>query len=240
MANLISKLDYVQLRNESHVEFHETVNRLFITYPPSELGLATLYEIYKPQFDAEVSVLDLIRKSDYTEDIYEQDHLRDHIFRGLTDAVKSALNHFDEAKKNAAHKINRVIENYGNIAVKTLDQETAAIDDLLREFADGNYPALLQTLSLGDWIDQLGTENERFKTLMMARYGESAQRPTTRMKAARLEVDKAFRAITSQIEALALVHGSAAYEPFVKEINAVIERYKHLLAQKNGRKSIKK
>jgi hypothetical protein len=238
MTNLIIKLDYAHLRNESHVEFHETVNNLFITYPPSELGFTTQYEIYKPLFDTEITVLDVIRKSGYTEDIGEQDHRRDHIFRGFADAVKSTLNHFDEAKKDAAHKISIVVENYGNIAVKALDQETAAIDDLLRELASGNYPALIEILAFSDWLTQLNIENERFKELMMTRYGELAQRPSTRMKSARSEVDKAFRALTTQIEALALVNGSAAYAPFVRELNIIIERYKHIMAQEKGRKPV--
>jgi hypothetical protein len=48
-------------------------------------------------------------------------------------------------------------------------------------------------------------------------------------------VDKAWRAIVDRIEALALVNGVADYEAFVRELTAILERYKNLLAQHQGR-----
>jgi hypothetical protein len=233
MKNII-RFDYHSLRNETHVEYHETCGGLIVKYNPDTLGIRPQYNYYKPLFDSEVSVLDIIRKSEYTGDIDEQDYRRDHLFRGFSDAVKSALNHFDPAKKEAALKLNALLEHYGNIAAKALDQETAAIDDLLRELNTGNYPACLQILSLTDWVTQLGIENEAFKLLMAARYGETAQRPATRMRATRIEVDKSFRAILNQLDAIVLVNGITDYEAFINELNAVSERYRNILAQEKG------
>jgi hypothetical protein len=234
MKNLFIRFIYTELRNETHVEYNETFDSILINHNPQTLGVKPLYDAYKPLLDTEVAALDIIRKSGYTSEIDEQDSRRDSIFRGFTDAVKSALNHFNAAKKEAAHKIAIVLEHYGNIAAKTLDQETAAIDDLLRELNDNHSQDIL-LLALADWLSQLNIENETFKTLMMARYSETAQRPTTRMKQARTDVDKAFRAILNQIEALALVNGATAYTAFINELNAVSERYKNQLAQHAGR-----
>jgi capsule polysaccharide export protein KpsE/RkpR len=89
---------------------------------------------------------------------------------------------------------------------------------------------------LNDWLTQLDTENQKFKALMSERYTEASQRLATRMKAARAETDKALRTIFGQIEALALVNGIAAYEAFIREVNAVLERYKNILAQEKGRR----
>jgi hypothetical protein len=232
----IIRLDYKSLRNEAHVELHETADTIIVRNNPQTLGIAALYDEYKPLLDAEVSLLDVIRKSGYTDEIKEADHRRDMLFRGFADAVKSALNHFDSAKREAARRIEIVLNNYGNIAAKTLDQETAAIDDLQRELGGGEYPALVDSLALADWLVQLDAENQTFKTLMMARYGETSLRPTTRMKAARKNTDAAFRNIIDRIEALATVNGVAQYEPFIRELNAVIERYKNILAAEAGRR----
>jgi hypothetical protein len=219
------------------VELNENVVRLIEKYSPGALGIAPLYAVYKPLFDAEVSVLDIIRKSEYTSEIEEQDSRRDHIFRGLADAVKSSLNHFNAAKQEAARKLNVVFEHYGNIAAKSSDQETAAIDDLLRELASGTYPALISALALNDWTVQLNAENQQYKVLMAERYTESSHRPATNMKIARTATDKALRNIFNQIEALTLVNGIAAYEAFIREMNAVLERYKNILAQEKGRRT---
>ena len=235
MENSIIRINLTNLRNEAHVELNETFAALVAKYNATTLGVAALFEQYQPLLADEVSVLDLIRKSGLTGEIDEQDHRRDAIFRGFADAVKSALHHFDAAKRDAATRLELVFAHYGNIAVKTLDQETAAIDDILREL-DSAHSADVATLALGDWALQLNAENSRFKELMAARYGETAARPSIRMKTARIAVDKSLREIFTRIEALALINGGAAFEPFIKELNAVMERYKNILAQEKGRR----
>jgi hypothetical protein len=236
---IIIKIDYVRLRNEVHVELHDTVNRLFDIYTPVSLGIVPQYNVYKPLYDIEVSALDVVLKSGYTGEIDEQDHRRGHIFRGFSDAVKSAMNHFDIAKLDAANKIANLLEHYGNVSIKTIDQETAAIDDMLREFETGIYPELIQILALEDWLTQLKIENNKLKELMMARYDESAQRPDIHMRTARINVDKAFKALIAQLEALTLVNGKETYDPFMRELNAIIERYKNILAQEKGERKKK-
>ncbi|GHT25235.1 hypothetical protein FACS189430_11550 [Bacteroidia bacterium] len=236
MGNLIIRIHLTSLRNEAHVELNETFAALVAKYNAETLDIAALFGQYQPLLADELSVLDLVRKSGLTGDIDEQDHRRDSVFRGFADAVKNACRHFDSAKREAANRVEMVFAHYGNIAVKTLDQETAAIDDLLREL-DAAHSAAIATLNLGDWALQLNAENSRFKELMAARYEETAQRPTIRMKSARTAVDNALRDIFDRVEALALVNGVAASEPFIKELNAVMERYKNILAQEKGRRN---
>jgi hypothetical protein len=234
--NLIVKFSYEHLKNETHVEYNETVNGLVVRFNPQTLGISSQYSIYKTALDAEVGALDVIFKSEYTEEIIAQDHVRGGIYRGLVDAVKSARHHFNTDKRRAAEKIFVVIEHYGNISSKTFDQETAAIDDLMRELND-NHSADVQTLSLEEWLTQLDIENKAFKLLMAERYSEAAHRPVVNMREARTATDLALRAMFDMIEALAAVNGAEAYMPFIRELNVVNERYKNQLAQAEGRRS---
>jgi hypothetical protein len=236
MKSIITRINYRNLRNEVHVELHDTVDTLFVQSSPDSLGIRKQYDIYKPLVDDEKSSLDIIKKSGYTVDIDEQDHRRDAIFRGFVDAVRSAENHFNPLKKKAAVRIAIVLDNYGNIAAKTLDEETAAIDDMLRELDSDDYPTLIATLALEDWLTQLGTENQRFKELMSARYKETAKRPTVSMREARKKVDKAFLDIIYTIEASVLLNGITAYESFIPELNAILERYKSIYASQKKEK----
>jgi hypothetical protein len=224
-------MNYVSLRNEVHVEIHNTVNTVITRFSPETLGIKKQYDVYKLFLDEEISLLDIVKKSGYTVEIEEQDNRRDTVFRGFADAVKSAENHFNPEKQKAAAQISIVLQNYGNIAARPLDQETAAIDDMLRELRNGNYPELITVLALGDWITQLELENQKFKELMLARYSESAKRPTSNMRETRTKVDKAFSEIVYTIESLVWINGITAYEPFIKELNAVIGRYKQIFAQ---------
>jgi hypothetical protein len=233
---MIIRLEYPRLKNETYVELHDIIGRVFVLFPPEQLGVVPQYTIYRTCYGKVVESLDVIIKSGYTELIGEQDrHVRDRVYRGFDDAVKSALNHFDPDKHEAARRIKIVLDKYGNIAAKAIDQETAAIDDLVRELQSGDYPALLTTLALNDWIEKLQTENQRFKDLMMARYDETAKRPDAHMRPARLATDKAFRELMRQLEALALVNGKEAYEAFFRELNAVLNRFKLLIAQQTGK-----
>jgi N12 class adenine-specific DNA methylase len=235
MKNSIIRLSYENLRNETHVEYNETVDGLVIKYGAETLGIQPQYSAYKSALNVEVSVLDVIRKSGYTGEISVQDHVRDGIFRGLDDAVQSVRHHFNADKRKSADKVNIVLKNYGNIAAKAFDQETAAIDDLLRELYDHYEPDIV-LLGLNDWLMQLDTENRTFKRLMSERYAEVARRPATRMKAARAETDRTLRTMLDLVDALVKVNGAEEYRPFLNELNAVSERYKNQLAQAAGRK----
>jgi hypothetical protein len=236
MKRFFIRFNYTGLRNEVHVEYGETVDGIVVKHNPQMLGISPQYDTFKTSLNTEVGVLDVIMKSEYTGEISAQDAVRDGIFRGFDNAVKSAENHFNADKRRAAERIRVVLDHYGNIAVKAFDQETAAIDDLLREL-NANYAADMQLLSLTDWLTQLDAENQKFKTLMSERYAETARRPRTRMKAARIETDRSLRAILDMVEALAAVNGAEPYQPFIDELNAVSERYKNLLAQASGKRA---
>jgi hypothetical protein len=132
-----------------------------------------------------------------------------------------------------------VIENYGDITRKTYDDESAAINDLLREFATGGHAPHVATLALGEWTQQLAAANDAFIALMRQRYGEIARDPDARMKDARAAVDNHFRAMIDRLEAIITLNGIDFAEelaPFVNEYNALAGRYKHVLAVEKGRR----
>jgi hypothetical protein len=230
---MITRFLYESLRNETHAAYHETVVTLFGTYTPASLDIALQYSSYKTAYDDEILALDVVRRSELTVQIAEQDAVRDTIFRGFADSVKSATKHFDPEKRSAALRLQNTLTAYGNIAARTLDRETAAIDDLQRELIT-NYELEITNLGLGDWLTQLAAENSVLKTLILDRYSETAQRPAVKMKSARTAVDVAFRAMLNMLDALVLVNGEASYKVFIAELNAVSERYKNILAQEAG------
>jgi hypothetical protein len=234
MTTKIIRLRFERLRNETHVSYFDALNPLFNTYTPASMNIVPQYTAYKTAFDEEVLSLDIILKSELTAEVIAQDHVRDGTYRGFVEAVQSGTHHFAPAKRDAAKKVLNVVAHYGNIAAHTLDQETAAIDDLLRELAEGPYPAMITTLGIDDWLTQLATDNQQFKSLMADRYHETAQRPAVRMKQTRKATDSAFRALLNQIDALALVNGPDDYQGFISELNAISERFRNIIVQEAG------
>jgi len=85
------------------------------------------------------------------------------------------------------------------------------------------------------WLPQLETRNNAFAELMRDRFDETASRTDIVLKEARLEVDAAYFAIRERINALVIVEGPAAYESFIRTLNAVISKYTRLTKPKGGK-----
>jgi hypothetical protein len=60
MQNLIVRINFNDLRNETHVELHEIFASVFVKYPPAQLGIALQYDEYRPLLDTEIDTLDIV------------------------------------------------------------------------------------------------------------------------------------------------------------------------------------
>jgi hypothetical protein len=241
MAEIIILISLQDLNNETHVQFNESIDILIIKYTPDALGIAPLYTHYKLALNTELDVLDIIRKSEFTGKIVEQDKVRDGIYRGLSNSIKGMSTHFELANREAARRLQDIFNHYGNISKKTLDAETSAINDLIRELQNPSPAADITTLGLNSWVVKLSEENALFEQFMMNRYLETAGRPSARMKTARVDVDKYYHAIINQTKNSVLAGITTPdIDNFIKELNAVIGRFKHILLQEKGEKKAKK
>jgi hypothetical protein len=225
----IKKIHLRSLRNDEHFQFQTEFRDLIIAATPAALNIGQQYNVWLPLFEQEDDVLKKIVKSAITEDIQTADKHRDRIFRGMVDANKSALNHFQPAVHAAAKRLKVLFDTYGNVAAKPLNEETSAIYNLLQEL-NGNFAADVATLNITDWVAELESANNAFDTLVKARYDEAAHRTLLVLREVRTQVDTASRAITDRIDALFLLEGKALYEDFIHQLNIVIEKYKNALA----------
>ena len=234
----ITTIKLNRLKNEKHAEFHENIKKTIEKTGAGILGLESLYPFYATAFSNELESLSFIRKSELTAQISEQDSVRDGIYRGLSDTVRGYRNHFDAGYRVAANKLWNVLLHYGNIAKKPLDAQSAAVDDILREFLRPDLAEAIGILQLQGWTDQLAIENTKFRNLMTDRYSEPAGKTTYRMQTARVETDKYYRGMIMLLEAKILSgYDDPDFNRFLIELNAVIKRYKDILAQEFGRKN---
>ncbi|GBU25116.1 hypothetical protein R83H12_01755 [Fibrobacteria bacterium R8-3-H12] len=121
------------------------------------------------------------------------------------------------------HNLNRY--TYGNVASKPLNEETSAIYNILQEL-QGKHAADMDAVGITQWATELQTRNAAFEALVKERFDETAARTTDIvMKQARAQLDEAYRGIVELVNALAVVEGAAAYEAFIKTLNAVIAKY---------------
>jgi hypothetical protein len=74
-------------------------------------------------------------------------------------------------------------------------------------------------------VCELESRNNAFGELVKNRFDETAARTDIVLKEARAKLDEAYRTITEMVNALAVVEGVAAYEQFIRTLNAVIAKY---------------
>lgn len=232
----IARINLSSLRNEEHFQFQTEFKNEINLFGAKTLNIETAFATYLPLYDQEEKALQPIRKSATTEQLVDADTERDDIYRGLTDAVKSALNHFDPNKRAAASRLKVLFDQYGNVARKPYNEETAAINKIMVE-VKGAYAADVAALAINDWFTMLETKNNAFDTLMKSRYSEEAGKTELRMNEVRLTVDTAYREVVDRIDALILINGHRGYENFTREHNARVEKYSNILAQRVGRKA---
>lgn len=227
------------LRNQEWFQFYTDFKTAVSQFDSAILGIDALFANFLVLYNSADEVLEMIRKSATTEQIADADTNRDGTFRGLIDAIKSALNHFDPAKREAAKRLQIVVNTYGNLARKSYDEETASIYNFLQEL-NGDYAANITLLALNDWVVQLEADNKTFDTLMQNRYTEGSGKTNLRMQTIRLDTDRCYRDMLDRLDALMLINGDEVYAPFVNELNARSLRYENILAQRKGRAAAKK
>jgi len=239
-----------RMKNEIHVQFHENINSLAeiaakLVDESGEtkkipFGIKSLYKLYNEAFKNELASLSVIVRSEITQKISEQDQIRDEVFRGFSQTVKAYRNHFDAKMRVAANLLWKVFLHYGDISRKSLDAQTAAVNDILREFERKDLSEAIKTLQLSEWKNKLKEENDIFHTLMIERYTETIGGTTLRMKNTRTETDKYYRALITEIENYALIGiNTPEFNKFIVDINSVVKRFKDILAQEFGRKNAK-
>lgn len=227
----IKSVDNTRFRNNEHFQFHTEVKDLVTAEGAAKLKIDTQFATYLACYNNEDEAFQKIAKSATTEAIESADKRRDQTFRGVADAVKSALRHFDPAVCDAAKRLKIVLDTYGNVAAMPLNEETSAIYNLVQELT-GASAAHVQKLGIAPWITELESNNKAFDALVKSRNDETASKTELRMKSCRKELDTVYATIVHRLDALITIEGEGNYEPFVRKLNAYVDRYNLTIAQR--------
>ena len=230
---VIKRTNFNQFRNNEHFQFQTEFKALVETFGPQTLNIEVLFGQYLPLYAAEDEALVKIAKNSFSETRGEADRLRDRTFRGLADAVKAALNHFDPETVEAARLVRIVLDAFGNVAKLPLNEETSAIYNLIQELR-AKQAANIDRLALAPWVDKLEADNRAYEALVEGGYKEDAEKTELKAKQVRAEADTTVRKIFERIEALIVVTGESGYAEFVRQLNIRIEKYNNIIAQRAG------
>ncbi|MDR2775504.1 MAG: DUF6261 family protein [Tannerella sp.] len=239
------KIDIINTQRLSqalHLQFADEAASLIEKYSFLTSKIAPQFAIFRASIRKEDLCYKIIRKSDLSEAKENADQARDAVITGISEAVRTALRHFDTTVKEAAKRLKIVLDAYNTPKALTIlpyDAETVSVFNLLHEF-DGKYLADVQVTGLSAWVTELRARNEALDRLAKACNEQQAAKPPFRMKDARNETDEAYRNIVLVINALTVMEGKTEYVPFVSELNELIKHYSDLTAQHRGRNRAKR
>jgi hypothetical protein len=230
----IESINYRLLRNNEHQQFHTECKNLIEKYGASALGIGELYQNYPICINNESEALKKITKSAYTEDLIVADDHRDSIYRGMTDMLQGSANHFRTEIRQATARLQVVFGHYGNLAIKSYDEETTTINNLISELSSASAGDI-STIDLTEWVAELQAANQAFVSLFQSRYDENTAKTRLVMRQVREETDNLFRSMVTRINALIIVNGEKDYVAFAKDVNERIDHFRQILLQRKGR-----
>jgi hypothetical protein len=236
-----------------------------LTYGASTLCIADLFTIFLAFLVQLDILLEVIRKSDYTRKVENDDKDRDNIFRGFIGVVLSYRRHANVAKRDAAHRVTNLLKQYRKSILRAAYVvESGATTNLIKDLR-GKYAADVALLGVESWVDDLEAANLKFIADYALRVKESIDKPKREIKALRPLIDKIFHHITNVFAAKLTVDGldgDVVVEPSeldtgahedgdttpphlrgnvnyncVVGLNEIIKKYNNMIAQHEGRLS---
>jgi hypothetical protein len=220
----ISKIDTSRLRNDAHSQLLTEFRDLVAAHGAEALKIKTQFQAFLPLYGRVDEALKKVVKSALTAKIHEADLARDDTFAGMLDVCKGMCRYFTPAVRDAALRVQIVLDTYGNVTNKPLNEETSAIHNLVQELQD-NHSADLVSTGLAGWAAELKTRNNAFEALVKERFDEAAHRTDVVLREARKAADEVFRKICDIINVYVLLEGEENYGTFVKTLNAIIAKY---------------
>ncbi len=228
----ISSISTKRMDNGAHFAYHTETVACIEANAKVKAKLSSGLQNYKNMLAIEDQALKISQKSFLTDEIVEADTQRDAFFLGLKNTIK-AFAAIPDATMQRAHKVlTQLLKDYSIDTGMQLDKETGLLMNLIDDL-EGKYAAEVEALSLNSLVAAMKTANEKVRTAISARNAEDSARQVGAMKAARVNVDEAYRLLIKYINAYALIEGDADYADFVALMNALIVRYKRqVLGQK--------
>lgn len=229
----ITTINLSGMPNGAHFTYHS--NRVYPqAYADTNVKsiAATQLTAYHTAIQAEDAALKLSQKSLLSDNLGEADKQRDYVYSKFRQSVKSYLD-FPEAEiALAAKTLNQALKDYAIEPAMQMDKETGLLVNLIQDMEE-KHAAHVTTLNLGLFVTQLKKYNEQVIALTTSRTEERVGITAGAMKAARRQVDDAYRQLIKVVNAYIIVEGDTKYKAFADYMNTLIREYKiNVLGQK--------
>jgi hypothetical protein len=226
-----------QFRNDAHYEFMAFFKDLMISFDFVQFLTAEWCDIFMDQFNKEEKLVDLVRKSIFTQQIVEADKRVDNGVTGLKSAINAYLYGYDPNKKLMAQILMNRLKIVGNITEKSYEDEAGGIRKLILDF-EGEYAGQIETLGLAAWVMEIKVAELEFKQLMKLRDAERSKLLDENLKDVRENIDISYLKIIDIVNSAATIDKSGKYDEFIKQLNTQVIYFNEHAAHRKSKKDI--
>ncbi len=230
-----------KLRNGEYFQFMSDFKSLLLALTPAAIHSETEFA----DFDTALNKLDEELRVDQgsvlTEELQNLDLDRDNVWRAIDMRIEATLLCTIAAEVEAAKRLRRLFDLYGDIRRLSYSEETAGLTNLLGDLAKPVNLGFVTTCGLTDWVTRLDESNGAFKAKQNERDTELANKNSGNAKVIRFEIDPLYKLMVERVNALvSLKMQTPEIENFIKELNQKIKTLELTLATREGRSDSKK
>jgi len=172
------------------------------------------------------NVLQKTMAKDVSAQLKTEDNLRDNCIIGLNKLVEACEYHPDETVKEAAIKLNDLLDKMGNkIYLQSYDAESTIIKTLLTEL-NGEYSSHIALVNATPFVTALSEAQTRFDTYRQHQLTENAEvSEIVSMSAIRREFEQDVRNLFQLLPSYYLINQSAQVKTAINQVQELINKF---------------
>lgn len=234
----IKELNFSRFRNNDHFQFMTDVNTLITNATPAALNIEEAVTDFNAAFTALNNVFKVDSGSVLTAAIGGADVKRDSTWSAIYMRIRATLMGPIDLEIEAAEKLKRIFDLYGNVRQLGLTEESAALNNLVDDLEKEENATLCNVIGITRWVAALKELNAQVQSLMLERRAEAAHKLSGDVKAAREVIDPLYVKIVARLNALVeLDMATPETYDFITLLNKQIKDFEEIMAARKGRRN---
>ena len=233
-AKQVATFDLTRLDQTTSLSFFTQMVNLLQPQTQLTQAMSTVWTALRDARDGFDEAFAQVRKWSQTSELKTIDDERDAALSAFQAMLKALLRSPNQAKRQAAERVQFVRQKYTLDPSAEYMKETTAIQQMVQEMEDDVQTAQALTQSgLDEWLQDLKAKNAAFLTKMNERTAEQAGQQKGLLKERRALTEAAYRNVVRLLNAMSICEvpeGLDLSTP-IDRLNAEVEHYRLILAR---------
>ena len=233
-AKQILSFDIAHMDQTTALSYYTQIANLLQPQTQLTQAMSTVWTALRDARDGFDEAFAQVRKWSQTSELKTIDDERDAALSAFQAMLKALLRSPNQAKRQAAERVQFVRQKYTLDPSAEYMKETTAIQQMVQEMEDDVQTAQALTQSgLDEWLQDLKAKNAAFLTKMNERTAEQAGQQKGLLKERRALTEAAYRNVVRLLNAMAICEvpeGLDLSTP-IDRLNAEVEHYRLILAR---------